>query len=43
MLGFLAALINETSTGLGPIGQVAWWLGSVAPSDNWYRCGRAVG
>ncbi|GBF99270.1 hypothetical protein Rsub_12030 [Raphidocelis subcapitata] len=35
--GFLAAVINESTTGLGPIGQVAWWMGSIAPGDSWYR------
>ncbi|GBF93152.1 hypothetical protein Rsub_05883 [Raphidocelis subcapitata] len=37
MLGFLAAVINENATGLGPIGQVAWWLGKAPPiSPDWY-------
>jgi hypothetical protein len=35
-LGFLAALVNEAYTGLGPVGQVAWWLGTTQPSDAWY-------
>ena len=24
MLGFLAAIVNEAQTGLGPVGQVRW-------------------
>ncbi|KIZ02415.1 hypothetical protein MNEG_5547 [Monoraphidium neglectum] len=37
MLGFLAAVMNETQTGLGPIGQVAFALGNINPSDELYR------
>ena len=37
MLGFMAALVNEASTGLGPIGQVAWWMGSTQPGEGWYH------
>jgi len=37
MLGFLAPLVNETSTGLGPIGQAAWWMGAVQPPEAFYH------
>ncbi|KAI8477225.1 MAG: hypothetical protein J3K34DRAFT_463283 [Monoraphidium minutum] len=38
MLGFFATVVNEGATGMGPIGQVAWWLGAkFYPADSWYN------
>ncbi|KIZ02412.1 chloroplast photosystem II-associated protein [Monoraphidium neglectum] len=36
MIGFFMGLINEMQSGLGPIGQVSWWLGNPTPSDEFY-------
>ncbi|KIZ02413.1 Photosystem II protein [Monoraphidium neglectum] len=36
MIGFFMGLVNEMQSGLGPIGQVSWWLGNNSPTDEFY-------
>lgn len=36
MLGFMAAVMAETVTGYGAIGQLAWWFGATPVTPDWY-------